>query len=270
MNNPCAEPLVLLYHGLDPGDGRYDAFDAGDKGYVISRAVFEKHLDALDGAGWCMIDPAGRFTSGSASGLCAGEVILTFDDGLRSDYDVAFGLLSERGTKALFFVNPERVGSTGRTDWNQLAEMAQGGMTIGSHGMTHRLFSSMSEKEQRQSLTVSRRTIEDRIGCAVCALSLPGGRFGSRTLNIARGCGYKAVFTSSPVPAAWREGLWIVGRVAIRAGQTEAWFKDFATDPTECLRRMRRADSIRRCAQACLGDRLYGCVHRLVWRLRGV
>ena len=41
------EPLVLMYHGLDPGDGRYAQTPPEVMAYVLPRGAFVDHLDLL-------------------------------------------------------------------------------------------------------------------------------------------------------------------------------------------------------------------------------
>jgi peptidoglycan/xylan/chitin deacetylase (PgdA/CDA1 family) len=259
MSEPSPEPLALLYHGLD----------RGAKGYVVARRVFEEHFRALTDAGRSVVDPSERFTRDPNSATRRGEAILTFDDGLESDYDVAFSLLTEWNRRAIFFVNPALVGEEGRADWGELAEMARAGMSLGSHGLTHAFLSSMSTEGQRRSLFASKRLIEEHTGARVRSLSLPGGRFTTRTAAIARECGYEALYTSSPVPPAMRDGIWIVGRVAVRADWTAGFLRGFLERQDVHLRRMRRSEAVRRAARKCLGERAYGWLHTLVWTMRG-
>ncbi|MBN1866153.1 polysaccharide deacetylase family protein [Candidatus Sumerlaeota bacterium] len=269
MNEPSPEPIVLLYHGLDPGDGRYADVSPGAQAYVVSRGVFERHGAALIESRRRVVDPLERFTRGLGSGMQPGEAILTFDDGLRSDYEVAFRLLREWDCRAIFFVNPAMVGTGERVGWTELSEMVQAGMAIGSHGLTHEFLSGMSPERQRRTLSASMRRIEERVGGRVRALSLPGGRWGRRTLEIARECGYTAVYTSSPQPAVLREGIWVVGRVAVRNGWSGEFFRNFLENQEAHLRRMRRADTIRRAAQRLLGDGAYERAHKALWAVRG-
>ncbi|HEX3046334.1 MAG TPA: polysaccharide deacetylase family protein, partial [Bacillota bacterium] len=66
-------------------------------------------------------------------------VILTFDDGSIGHYQYVFPLLKKYGFLATFFVYPDVVfqNTEKLITWPELAEMAQAGMDIESHTMSH-------------------------------------------------------------------------------------------------------------------------------------
>jgi peptidoglycan/xylan/chitin deacetylase (PgdA/CDA1 family) len=200
--------------------------------------------------------------------LSPNEVLLTFDDGMLSDYDVAFPILAEKGRRAAFFITTAEVGAKGRVTWEHLREMAAAGMTLGAHGHTHRFLPELGADEQRVELETSRALIEDKTGAAVRMMSLPGGRFRSDTCAAARACGYIAVFTSSPVPEALCGGVRLVGRIALSADWQTERMKNFLAGQDDSLRTLRRADAVHRFAQRCLGASGFAWLHRMYWRLR--
>ncbi|HBF35034.1 TPA: hypothetical protein DDW35_10790 [Candidatus Sumerlaeota bacterium] len=253
--------LVFMYHGLDPHDGRYDALSDAEKSYVLSRETFAAHLDALEQAGrHCM--GADEVWGKEA----VGETLLTFDDGWKSDYDVAFPLLRAKGVSAIFFITTDWVGTPGYVTWEQLREMADAGMGIGSHGKTHRFLSTLTPLEQRLELADSRKVLEEKLGREIRALSLPGGRSNADTLATARDCGYKTVFTSSPGLPVALGGLWMVGRIAMRPNWTAEKMRVFLDDPQRTLRRMYATALVKRLAEKTLGAKRYDAVHRIFWR----
>jgi len=303
------EPLVLMYHGLDPGDGRYAQTPAEARAYVLSRSDFLDHLSLLEQAGRRFADPGGfpldpigpmghigpispigpmghigpmgRIGPISPIGpmgktgmipakplLSPNEVLITFDDGMLSDYDVAFPILAEKGRRAAFFITTAEVGAKGRVTWEHLREMAAAGMTLGAHGHTHRFLSELGADEQRKELEISRALIQENTGLAVRMMSLPGGRFRSDTFAAARACGYMAVFTSSPVPEALCGGVRVVGRIALSADWQTERMKNFLAGQDDSLRTLRRTDAVHRFAQRRLGTSGFAWLHRMYWRLR--
>ncbi len=79
---------------------------------MLKREEFLRHLDALEKAGRRVVDPVVFLKQGAF--LEPGDVLLTFDDGDRSDYDVVLPILVEKGWRALFFVTPGFVGRPDR------------------------------------------------------------------------------------------------------------------------------------------------------------
>src|SRR5690606_13570242 len=64
---------------------------------------------------------------------------ITFDDGYRNNYDTAWPVLREFGWPFTLFVSSDLVGSNDRLylNWDQLREMADNGVTIANHGISH-------------------------------------------------------------------------------------------------------------------------------------
>ena len=261
-------PIVLMYHGLDPGDGRYDGAPPEGRAYVIGRETFREHLRALVDAGRRIVDPAEALSNRGDLLLGAGDVVLTFDDGDRSDYDAALPLLMETGVRALFFVATGVVGRSGKTDWPQWREILDAGMSVGSHAHSHQLLTSLSPDACRRDLETAHSLLKEKLGIEAATLSCPGGRFNRETLRQARACGHEVVFTSSPHAPRQSEGVGLVGRVAVRCDWTAERMREFLANQESRLRRMRQADRLRRLAQTCLGETLYERLHRFVWRRR--
>src|SRR5262249_32631329 len=59
--------------------------------------------------------------------------------------------------------------------WRQVEEVAQAGITIGSHTMTHPRLGAFDASEVERELSESRAAIEDRIGQPVNAFAYPYG-----------------------------------------------------------------------------------------------
>jgi peptidoglycan/xylan/chitin deacetylase (PgdA/CDA1 family) len=67
-------------------------------------------------------------------------ISLTFDDGLRSQREIAVPLLNDRGLRATFYLNPR--GTTPESDdwqerWAAWKEVAEQGHELGNHSLTH-------------------------------------------------------------------------------------------------------------------------------------
>jgi hypothetical protein len=83
---------------------------------------------------------------------------------------------------------------------DQIREMAEHLMTIGSHTHTHQALSSLDDRLQQTELTVSKQLLEQATGRPVKSVSYPFGRYQYVPLSIqnaARKCGYQLGFTSS-------------------------------------------------------------------------
>jgi peptidoglycan/xylan/chitin deacetylase (PgdA/CDA1 family) len=123
-------------------------------------------------------------------------VALTFDDGYATDISRALPCLEQRSVPATFFVVPAWVGQPGYLHWDQVRALAQAGMAIGSHSLTHACLPELPAGELRYELAVSRQLLQDQLGAPVSLLSVPGGFYSRRVLETAWDVGYTIVATS--------------------------------------------------------------------------
>ncbi len=151
------------------------------------------------------------------SDLSGDFVIITFDDGHVSNYTHALPILQELGFPAIFFITVKNVDSPNGVTWQQLREMADSGMSIQSHTMTHPFLSDLSHQEIHRELQESKSILEQKLGLPVDYLSLPGGRGNSTVKNIAMEVGYRAVCTSVIGYNNIDSDLYSLKRWAIRA-----------------------------------------------------
>ena len=96
-------------------------------------------------------------------------------------------------------VDEEKLGRSLFMSWAEARLLQAAGMSIGSHGHSHRALSGLSEAEQRADLVESRRILQHQLGRDVVALAYPYGWQGTYddiTTNLAREAGYRLAFTS--------------------------------------------------------------------------
>lgn len=182
---------VLMYHAIDGIDA-----DGADSYYTVPQATFAEQLRT--------IRSTGRHGC-SVSNLLKGRVpeptvAITFDDGLVSNLHAA-ETLAAVDMSADFFVNPSTIEQPGFLTWQQLREMHTMGMSIQSHGMTHRYLNDLGATEVEDELRNSKDQIEQHLGVKVTLFAPPGGRMPVNFGAIARGIGYEAVCSS-------RVGFW--------------------------------------------------------------
>lgn len=192
--------IILTFHGL------------GTPGPEVSEAERPYWLDRSDLAaaiGVAAVTPGVEFT---------------FDDGNRSDLDVALPLLVEAGATATFFVLAGRLGEKRSLRSPDLATLARAGMTVGSHGEQHLDWTQASDATLRRELHDARSRIEDAAGVAVRTLSVPFGRFDARVLRLAAEAGYARVHTSSGGLAGNSD--WLVPRNTVRQGKSTKHLTD--------------------------------------------
>jgi peptidoglycan/xylan/chitin deacetylase (PgdA/CDA1 family) len=97
-------------------------------------------------------------------------------------------------------VDESRLGRELFMTWDQARALIAAGMSVESHGHTHRPLSHLTEDEQRFELSESRRLLRHELGRDVIALAYPygwPGTYDDATKRLAREEGYAVAFTST-------------------------------------------------------------------------
>jgi peptidoglycan/xylan/chitin deacetylase (PgdA/CDA1 family) len=141
------------------------------------------------------------------------NVWLSFDDGNRSDLEIAVPELKRRGQTATFFIIADRVGKPSYLDREDLHRLLDAGMTLGSHGMRHIPWRNLTAVQEHEEFYRARAVLEDLTGTEVLYVACPFGSYERRSLKAVREAGYERVFTSDGGLAD--EGAWLQPRNSI-------------------------------------------------------
>jgi peptidoglycan/xylan/chitin deacetylase (PgdA/CDA1 family) len=222
---------ILMYHYVDeipPATGP----DSPD--LTVSPAQFEAEMDYLAVNGYHPVTLEEVYAAMAGRGqLPAKPVAITFDDGGRDNYTVAFPILQKHGFRATFFVITGFVGNRACMDWDQLRTMHAAGMAIESHTVTHPDLRALDAARLAEELSRSRDALAEELGEDALILSYPQGRYNATVIAAAQAAGYRAAVTtrlwwtsSSPSCYEWQrtqvspgESLVVFGRALRRPGQ---------------------------------------------------
>jgi Predicted xylanase/chitin deacetylase len=139
---------------------------------------------------------------------------ITFDDGNKSDVDVALPALINAGLTASFFVLTSRIGQQGYLDQNDILRLHAAGMHIGSHGADHLHWTQTSNADIARDVTQSIKVLSQIIGEPVRSVAIPFGECDRRVLALLRQLGIARVYSSFRGIASDR--AWIVRRECIK------------------------------------------------------
>lgn len=175
--------------------------------YSVSRKQFLDHLDVLARAGYKIVslEQVDAYYAGKAD-IPSRSAVITFDDGNIGAYTVAYPLLKKRKIPWALFIYPEvlnRGASKYSVTWAQVREMAENGVTIGSHSYSHHFLTSpppeitdlkLYKKWLERELVLSKKEIEKKIGVSVHYFAVPFGAFDRYVYKILKDSGYRLVF----------------------------------------------------------------------------
>lgn len=242
--------LILMYHDISDNP---ETAAPEHRPYVLERRIFyrqakaiaESRLRVLTVAQWC------------SNRRPESALILTFDDGHVSNHLSALPILHEFGVKATFFITAGRIGTGDTMGWSQLRELHDAGMEIGSHTLTHRPPSTLSDTELEYELSESRRILEDGLGAPVTSISSPTGFFNPRMRDLAEKVGYRALCIGRIGFAAHTGDHLSLSRVAIKRTMSDTTFQALLNFNRLTLWGMRSRQQIREFARETLGPNQY-------------
>ncbi len=188
--------VALTFHDIAGDGGTADPQPEGLS--RITAEELEQVLLPLRHRGYQTVSSrAFRAWQQGAKALPERAVVLTFDHGYASHFGVATSLLLRHHFSGTFFVTVERIGRPGYMAWEQLRKLVFLGMEIGSRGLSPDPLTRLSHEQLDESLTESKRLLEERLGIPVRALAAPGGLWSAAVAAAAQRAGYDAVWAST-------------------------------------------------------------------------
>src|SRR5260370_10518514 len=175
--------------------------------------------------------------------------VVTFDDGYKSQYEVAWPILKKYGYPFTMFIYTEGVrggslGGGGAITWEQLADMRDNGVDIEAHSATHQdlreghtiTLASPGGKKTRTKLTGAqyeqwvqnevvgcKQLLEQRLGIKINCFAVPFGNYNEHVKELARNAGYEAMFTVYGQPITFTSPMDAIGRYAIEANKPKVF-----------------------------------------------
>src|SRR5262245_47291485 len=237
-----AQVLIFCYHRL-VDKIRYP-------GTEITPVAFEAQMKELKDKGITVISMqdllAWKRSEKSIPPRCA---VITFDDGWKSQYEVAWPILKKFGYPVTLFLYTEGVrgGSLGGGEaitWEQLADMRDNGVDIQAHTATHqdlreghtvmvvepggkrskkKLTGADYEKWVQNEVVGCKELLEQRLGIKVNCFAVPFGNYNEHVKELARNAGYEAMFTVYGQPITFTSPMDSIGRYAIEANKPKVF-----------------------------------------------
>ena len=197
--------IVLLYHRLLRTGAEHDAQSGSERHFSLPVERFREQMEHLAAAGYAFVDLQTLYdyvVEGRDLPQPGRVVCLTFDDGATSIDELALPVLRAHAAPAAVFVTTDSDAwvfeEQPRLSDAALRRLAESGLTLGSHGVSHQGLDRMSPEERDVELTESRRRLGELAGVRVCDLALPLNFYDRPTLRACREAGYRLVFTSNP------------------------------------------------------------------------
>src|SRR5947199_351561 len=237
-----AQTIIFCYHRL-VDKIRYP-------GTEITPAAFEAQMKELKDRGITVISMqdllAWKRGEKNIPPRCA---VITFDDGWKSQYEVAWPIMKKFGYTFTMFIYTEGVagaslGGGQAITWEMLADMRDNGIDIEAHSATHQdlreghtiMVMEPGAKRTKKKLTGGeyeqwiqnevvgcKQLLEQRLGIKINCFAVPFGNYNEHVKELARNAGYEAMFTVYGQPITFTSPLDSIGRYAIEANKPKVF-----------------------------------------------
>jgi len=252
---------VLMYHALESAGHPAGAGDAGEQRYVLPVDRFCEHMEFLSREGFTTFLLGELFNRETWPDKA---VVLTFDDGHESNCRSVLPILLRYGFSAEFFITTGFIGKPHYMTPDQIKALSGAGMGIGSHGVTHRYFDDMTDREMACELRDSMDLLSGITGRKVVSFSAPGGRLPPRAKEIAKGLGYGIICTSQPGVLNRKHPVHNVPRLALQAGTDMETYKMLVRGESGYVKKLIWLNRCLYFAKKLLGNRVYESVRHLM------
>jgi peptidoglycan/xylan/chitin deacetylase (PgdA/CDA1 family) len=192
---------ILMYHLI----GRIRTEDPPiTQRLTVTPADFDAQMRWLKRDGFHAVSQAQAYAAlERGAKLPSHPIMITFDDGYRDVWANALPVLVRLHMPATAYVITSRISDWDpRTlTWGQLHALERGGVTIGSHTVTHPDLTTLADADALAELRNSRRKLERHLKRPVQWFAYPAGAHDARIVELVRRAGYVLAVTTQPGPA---------------------------------------------------------------------
>jgi peptidoglycan/xylan/chitin deacetylase (PgdA/CDA1 family) len=207
---------ILMYHVIAaPPPG------APFPGLYVEPSEFAEQMRALRNAGWHAVtmDQAMAYWQHAASLGPGKPIVLSFDNGYRSQYTQALPVLRQLG-----WVGVENIQLSGLppSQGGLTAEQVRGligaGWELDTQGYNHADLIRLGSEELHYQIATTRRTLQQRYGVPVNWFCYPSGHYNPTVIAAVKAAGYAGSTTVIPGWAAPEEDRYRLHRLRVLGG----------------------------------------------------
>ncbi|NKB20415.1 MAG: polysaccharide deacetylase family protein [Alphaproteobacteria bacterium] len=180
--------VIVMYHRF--GESRYPSTNT-------TVAQFKTHLQELKDGNY-VVKPVPEILAAIRSGteLPDKTVGITIDDAFLSVYRTGWPMLRNAGFPFTLFVATEPLdhGTAGYMSWDQLRELQESGVTIGSQTATHLHMPHATDKQNLADLKASNARFNTELGFVPKIIAYPYGEFSRAVGKVTRAAGFDIGF----------------------------------------------------------------------------
>ncbi|MDA0238636.1 MAG: polysaccharide deacetylase family protein [Proteobacteria bacterium] len=180
--------VIVMYHRF--GEERFPSTN-------IRIEQFESHIAELKRGPYTVL-PVPEIIAAIRAGKSLPDrtVGITIDDGYLSIFKEAWPRLKKAGLPLTVFISTDAVnrGLSSHMNWDQIRELAENGVTIGAHTISHHHMARAADDRNRSEISDSNAQLASKLGTVPRLFAYPFGEASSKVMEMAKNAGYMAAF----------------------------------------------------------------------------
>lgn len=228
MNNT----IILLYHDIDTPGNPTEKKDLATRETVVRLEEFESHMKYLASEGYRVLSVKQYLDEQKGGNDRDKDIVLTFDDGHISNFQFALPVLRQYSFSATFFIITNNISKPYYMGEQEIKELLDCNMEIGSHGLTHSYLTELSHEEIQREVTESRNILEAGIGRPIEVFAYPGGHFNQMVVQCVKTAGYRAAVSCIVGQNNRKTDPFLLNRIEVRRGTSLKAFQHAISTPS--------------------------------------
>jgi len=174
--------------------------------YKINIVEFEKQMDYLSAHNYSVISLSELLKGLRDGQLPPKPVVITIDDGFKSNYTLAYPVLKKYNFPATLFLYTNFIEKNSYSlTWEEIREMTKNNIEIGSHTLSHCNLLKYKKNENyetylarvKREIFLSKEILESEIGRKVKFFAYPYGAYSSAIKDLAIRAGYEGIVNAN-------------------------------------------------------------------------
>lgn len=184
--------------------------------YSISETVFIEQMEYLREAGYSVVtmDDAILGLEGKKL-LPTKPLVITFDDGYKDNFYIAWPILQRFDYPATIFVATSLIATDGFMTWQDIEAAYKAGILFSSHTVSHKALADLSDGQIIFELKQSKLLFDENVDINIKYLAYPFGSYKKEMFPILKEAGYDAAFTGHLGTSSPKTDLYELERVNI-------------------------------------------------------
>jgi peptidoglycan/xylan/chitin deacetylase (PgdA/CDA1 family) len=221
---------ILLYHRLlSRGDAESGRVLDDEMIYVTYETSFFEQMEVLKEAGYTFLDFDDYVAiRDGAQRLPRKPVIITFDDGYKSNFVYGYPILKKHGIKATIFAVPEPndyslkciEGCDSFMSDEEMKELSENNVSIQSHTMTHCVLNELNKEEANAELVGSKERLSEITRRPVRHIAIPRAGYSRFVKKLVKQADYQTACCNNKGSANLKTDPLALPRVVIERDMT--------------------------------------------------